>query len=128
MRDELPPPVVPGTGQKTHGRWIGPDGQAHELVSGKGEYYDESEQAFRELDAPGRMLRASDVEMKLAAHMRAKGIPSATLIINNVPCGGMYGCDNLAPVLLPPGATLTVHGSDDFTKTYQGGAKPPWRR
>jgi hypothetical protein len=26
LRTDLPPPVRPGTGQKTHGRWIGPDG------------------------------------------------------------------------------------------------------
>ena len=43
LRDELPPPVVAGTGQKTHGRWVGPVGKAHELVSGKGTFYEDAE-------------------------------------------------------------------------------------
>jgi len=36
LRRELPPSVVSGIGQKTHGRWIDPSGRVHEEVSGKG--------------------------------------------------------------------------------------------
>lgn len=113
---------------KTHGRWIGPDGQVHPIVSGEDQDYAESVQAFKELGAPGLPVRASDVEMKLAAHMRNHGVTSVTLVINNVPCPGQFGCDGLLPVLLPLGFRLTVHGANNYTKTYQGGAKPPWRR
>ncbi|HEX5401126.1 MAG TPA: hypothetical protein VFX16_02350 [Pseudonocardiaceae bacterium] len=34
LRSELPPPVTRGTGQKTHGRWIAPDGSVRSVVSG----------------------------------------------------------------------------------------------
>jgi hypothetical protein len=35
LRAQLPSPVVPGSGQKTHGRWIGPDGTDRPIVSGR---------------------------------------------------------------------------------------------
>jgi len=38
LRRNLPPPVVPGTGQKTHGRWIAPDGKVRQVVSGRDEW------------------------------------------------------------------------------------------
>lgn len=33
LRGDLPPPVMPSTGQKTHGWWVGPDGRAQRVVS-----------------------------------------------------------------------------------------------
>jgi nucleic acid/nucleotide deaminase of polymorphic system toxin len=102
--------------------------QARPIVSGEDELYAESVKAFPALGLRrGLPRRASDVEMKLAAYMRNHGIRSATVVINNIPCPGPYGCDELVPVLLPEGCTLTVHGPNNFTKTYQGGATPPWR-
>ncbi|RDI22296.1 nucleic acid/nucleotide deaminase of polymorphic system toxin [Lentzea flaviverrucosa] len=69
--------------------------------------------------------------MKLAAHMAERGIKHATVIINYQPCKGRFGCDTLVPILLPEGATLTVHGvAPDgtwFRKRYSGGARPWWR-
>ncbi|WP_345350376.1 hypothetical protein [Actinoallomurus liliacearum] len=35
LRAELPPPVDPGSGARTHGRWAGPDGIVHAEISGK---------------------------------------------------------------------------------------------
>jgi hypothetical protein len=135
LRAELPPDILPldqrpsdEPRRRTHGRWIGPDGQARPIVSGEDELYAESVKAFPALGLRrGLPRRASDVEMKLAAYMRNHGIRSATAVINNIPCPGPYGCDELVPVLLPEGCTLTVHGPNNFTKTYQGGATPPWR-
>lgn len=97
------------------------------IVSGEDEMYSESVTAFADLGLRRMPVRASDVEMKLAAYMRNHGIRSATLVINNTPCPGPFGCDALVPVLLPEGCTLTVHGANNFTKTYRGGAVPPWR-
>ncbi|XVS62333.1 DddA-like double-stranded DNA deaminase toxin [Actinosynnema sp. CA-299493] len=135
LRRELPPDVPPadqrppGTPRpKTHGRWIGPDGQTRPVVSGEDEMYRESETALAALGLRRKLTRASDVEMKMAAYMRNHGVRSATLLINNTPCRGPLGCDELVPVLLPEGATLTVHGANGFTKTYAGGATPPWRK
>ncbi len=90
--------------------------------------YRESETALGDLGFHRRLTRASDVEMKLAAYMRNHGVRSATLLINNTPCPGPLGCDELVPVLLPEGYTLTVHGANGFAKTYRGGATPPWRK
>jgi len=130
LRDELPPPVQPGKGQKTHGRWIGPDGRARSIVSGRDE---DAALVDRELQArgmPGKAARTSDVEMKLAARMARHGIKHATVIINNYPCKGDFGCDTLVPVLLPEGCTLTVHGvypsGTRYYKRFTGGATPWW--
>lgn len=90
--------------------------------------YREPETALAVLGFRRKLTRASDVEMKMAAYMRNHGIRSATLLINNTPCRGPLGCDELVPVLLPEGSTLTVHGANGFTKTYAGGATPPWRK
>jgi hypothetical protein len=135
LRTELPPDILPvdqrapdEPRRRTHGRWIGPDGEARSIVSGEDELYAESVKAFPALGLRrGLPRRASDVEMKLAAYMRSHGIRSATVVINNTPCPGPFGCDELVPVLLPEGYTLTVYGSNDFTRTYRGGATPPWR-
>ncbi|ACU35845.1 DddA-like double-stranded DNA deaminase toxin [Actinosynnema mirum] len=130
LRRELPPPVVPNTGQKTHGRWIGPDGQARPIVSGRDDKSVLVNPLLRGKGAPGPTRRDSDVEMKLAAHMAARGIRHATVVINNTPCRGPLRCDTLVPILLPEGSTLTVHGiNENGTRTrirYTGGARPWW--
>lgn len=136
LRAELPPDIPPmdqrrpdEPRRRTHGRWIGSDGQARPVVSGEDEMYAEAIKAFPALGLRrGLPRRASDVEMKLAAYMRNHGISSATVVINNTPCPGPYGCDELVPVLLQEGYTLTVHGPNGFVKTYRGGATPPWTR
>ena len=126
LRAELPPPVTSGAGQKTHGRWIAADGRVHAEMSGKDEKYDEALQLFKNMKVRRIPVRASDVEMKLAAHMRKNGIRSATLIINHVPCEGPLGCDALVSVILPKGYTLTVYGANGFVREYKGGETSPW--
>ncbi|WP_189222821.1 DddA-like double-stranded DNA deaminase toxin [Saccharothrix coeruleofusca] len=129
LRRQLPPPVVPGTGQKTHGRWFGPDARARPLISGEDEMYEEAIKAVSDLGLRrGTVNVAVDVETKLASYMRNHGIRSATLLINNVPCStGRFTCDKLIPIILPEGCTLTVYGANGFRKTYRGGAPSPWR-
>nr|BFE51570.1 hypothetical protein GCM10017745_49970 [Saccharothrix mutabilis subsp. capreolus] len=88
LRRELPPPVVPNSGQKTVGRWIGPDGTAEPIQSG----FDQSsalvQSQLARMGLPEGSGRSGDVEQKLAAHMVANGIKHATLIINHRPCRG----------------------------------------
>ncbi len=132
LRHELPPPITrASSGQKTHGRWIGPDGTVRPIVSGKDVDSESADELLEEMDMPGRAARAADVEMKLAARMVREGIPHATVVINYSPCRGRFGCDTLVPILLPEGATLTVHGvtpkGQPFRKRYTGGARPWWR-
>ncbi|GAA2696392.1 MULTISPECIES: DddA-like double-stranded DNA deaminase toxin [Actinosynnema] len=130
LRRELPPPVVPNTGQKTHGRWIGPDGQARPIVSGRDDKSVLVNPQLVEKGIPDLVQRSSDVEMKLAAHMVAKGIRHATVVINHEPCKGKYNCDTLVPIILPEGSTLTVHGTNAggmrIRVRYTGGARPWW--
>jgi nucleic acid/nucleotide deaminase of polymorphic system toxin len=126
LRAELPPTVDRGKGQKTHGRWIDADGNAQALASGKDEAYENAIQVFKEMKSRHIPQRASDTEMKLAAHMRKNGIRSAVLVINHVPCAGPLGCDALIPVILPEGYTLTVYGANGFVREYQGGEKSSW--
>lgn len=130
LRGELPPPVRPGTGQKTHGRWFaqGTVNQVSPIVSGNDAL---SEKVVEQLRANGVRdipVTVTHVEMKLAAHMTSEGISAATVVINNYPCKGPAGCDTLVPRMLPDGSSLTVHGvtrqGTIMRKTYTGGA--PW--
>lgn len=132
LRRELPPPITrAGSGQKTHGRWIGPDGAVQPIVSGKDPDSESADIRLERLGMPGRAARAADVELKLAARMAREGIEHATVVINYTPCRGRFGCDTLIPILLPEGSTLTVHGvtaeGQPFRRQYTGGARPWWR-
>ena len=91
LRGELPPPVNPMTdpGRKTHGRWVGPDGQAHAIVSGKDEDSQAAGELLQRLGMPVRRItKSSGVEMKLAARMVRDGISHVTVFIDNVRAGG----------------------------------------
>lgn len=132
LRDELPPPIKStDSGRKTHGRWIGPDGVAQAITSGVDDDSRAADERLRQLGIPMRPTKASDVEMKVAARMVRDGIGHATVLINNTPCRGRLSCDTLVPIMLPDGATLTVHGVNEdgtlFRKRYTGGARPWWR-
>lgn len=59
--------------------------------------------------------------------MRREKIQHASVVINYVPCRLKWGCDNLLPVILPEGYTLTVYGPN-YRKTFTGGKRPPWQR
>ncbi|MBM7774189.1 hypothetical protein JOD54_004393 [Actinokineospora baliensis] len=132
VRAELPANIVaadqrePGMPTpKTHGRWVAEDGVVHAEASGKDDKYSAAVDFFRSQPGSRVPLRAPDVEMKLAIHMRLSGITAATLVINHVPCDrGPWSCDRMVPAILPRGYTLTVHGAGGFHKTYQGKATP----
>jgi len=130
LRGELPPPVQPRTGAKTHGRWVGADGRVEEMVSGDDTNATAAWTALVDegYPLPGQPWVASHVEMKLAAHMRTNDIKSAELVINNTPCLLDLGCESLIGVVLPAGSSLTVHGVNGYTQTFTGGKRPPWRR
>jgi hypothetical protein len=128
LRAQLPPRVVPGSGQKTHGRWIGPDGTDRPIVSGRDADSAAAWELLKErgLSARTEPVAVSHAEQKLAARMVRDKIAHATLVINNRPCRGPSSCDTLLPVMLPAGYSLTVHGPN-YRKTFSGGANPPWR-
>ena len=50
--------------------------------------------------------------------MRRQRLKDATIIINNKPCPGPYGCHRNLWKFLPEGARLTVYGPDNFMRTY----------
>ena len=130
LRSELPPPVQPRTGAKTHGRWVTPDGRVREITSGDDI---DAKDAWTALvnegyPLPGQPWVASHAEMKVAAHMRNNDIKHAELLINNTPCLLDLGCESLIGVVLPAGSSLTVHGVDGYKQTFTGGKRPPWRR
>ncbi|GAA3886060.1 hypothetical protein GCM10022243_58600 [Saccharothrix violaceirubra] len=129
MRNSLPPRVTPRSGQKTHGRWLGPDGQVRNVVSGKDHRSELARQRLYDAGVRRTVAVLSDVEMKIAAEMAATGIRHATLVINHRVCRGDLSCDTLLPVLLPEGYTLTVHGIDrrgNRTKTRYTGGSTTW--
>lgn len=134
LRRNLPPPVQPRSGQKTHGCWFAdadaPDAPARELTSGHDEWWEATGQHLLDLGAPGTPVTAAHVEIKLAVHMARNGIQHTTVVLNNTPCKGRFGCDTLVPVVLPEGSSLTVHGvtpdGRTMMKTYTGGAAASW--
>jgi hypothetical protein len=128
-RAQLPPPVVKGTGAKTHGRWSSPDAPSdlQPIVSGrKDDLYEQTDRYLAE-NGMERYSIASHVETKLAVHMATTGMMNATVTINHTPCEGDLGCDTLLPQVLPEGATLTVYGTKadggHTVKTYTGRKK-----
>lgn len=134
LRQDLPPPVEPRSGQKTHGRWFTDtdalDAPARELISGHDEWWETAEHHLLEMGIPGTPVTAADVEIKIAVHMARNGIRHATVVLNNTPCKGRFGCDTLVPVVLPEGSSLTIHGvtpdGQTMKKTYTGGAAASW--
>lgn len=130
LRAQLPPPVQPGSGSKTHGRWFATDHKGGEISSGDDQIADEVWRLLREagLPRPGRPFTASHAEMKLAAHMRTNRIRRAEMVINNRPCKLDYGCETLLGVILPEGFSLTIHGTNGYRQTFTGGQRAPWRR
>ncbi|WP_197288716.1 DddA-like double-stranded DNA deaminase toxin [Nocardia sp. NRRL S-836] len=130
LRKTLPPPVQPGSGSKTHGRWFAEGRIGGEISSGDDPTADDVWRLLREagLPRPGRPFTASHAEMKLAAHMRANDVRHAEIVINNVPCKLDFGCEALLGVVLPEGFSLTVHGTNGYHRTFTGGRRPPWQR
>ncbi|GAA3985632.1 SCP1.201-like deaminase [Allokutzneria multivorans] len=132
LRGQLPPPVVSSTGQKTHGRWIDPDGTVHPVVSGWDHLTPEVNDSLRAMGCPRvPVITAADVELKLAALMREKGKTDPrwrhiTIVINQAPCQGRLSCETLVPILLPEGYSLTVH-APNYRRRFTGGARPWWR-
>jgi hypothetical protein len=127
LRGRLPPPVRE-RGQKTHGRWFAAGGEDQEIVSGEGAAADRAAEFLKSLNMPRRGVPfiASHVETKLAVHMRDTGLRHATVLINNLPCPGLFGCEALIGMILPAGSTLTIYGSDGYEQTIAGGEKAPW--
>ncbi|WP_156758455.1 DddA-like double-stranded DNA deaminase toxin [Actinokineospora pegani] len=124
-RNRLPRPVTRGRGQKTRGEWFTPEGDSATIASGTDARSVRVDAVLREKNCPLYPLTVvADAELKLAVHMRDNEIKRATLVLNNFPCPGPYGCDELISVVLPPGYVLTVYGPDGFKKRYLGGAKP----
>jgi hypothetical protein len=120
LRGELPPQVERGKGQKTHGRWMsaGPEATVEPIVSGEDAMAQTARDFFVAQGARRMPTTVTDVEVKLAVHMRTEGITDAAVTINNFVCVGPFGCDTLLPKILPEGSTLTVYGlGEDGEKT-----------
>ncbi|MFC6093925.1 DddA-like double-stranded DNA deaminase toxin [Saccharothrix lopnurensis] len=92
LRRDLPPTVVGGTGQKTHGRWIAPDGSTQREISGRDEWTPKVNTALADEGCPRLpVVTDADVELKLAARMREQGpadpaLHHLTLVLNYAPC------------------------------------------
>ncbi|MFC6094956.1 DddA-like double-stranded DNA deaminase toxin [Saccharothrix lopnurensis] len=130
LRRRLPPPVRPGTGQKTHGQLVTGDGPAETVVSGTDTDTQAVHDALRDqgYPLPGPPVVATHVEMKVAARMRREGITDATLVVNHIPRRLTWGGENLLGMVLPEGSRLTAHGTNGYHQTFTGGKRPPWQR
>ncbi|MGW6930532.1 DddA-like double-stranded DNA deaminase toxin [Lentzea sp. NPDC054927] len=130
LREQLPVSRQRKSGQKTHGRWFAPDHPDNEIVSGEGPDDKAVAECLKSLmmPRPGLPFAAWHVETKLAVHMRNNGIQHATVVIDNKPCPGDFGCTVLVGAILPAGSTLTIHGPDGYQQTIAGGTRAPWQR
>ncbi|ATE53019.1 DddA-like double-stranded DNA deaminase toxin [Actinosynnema pretiosum] len=124
----LPEPDRAASRVKTRGAWFAGTGPAQPVVSGE-----DADSAVvhstlleRGYPLPGAPYVTTHVEMKLAVRMVGEDLRHATLVIDNVPCGLVLGCERLLGVVLPAGFSLTVHGAGGYERTFTGGQKPPW--
>ncbi|GAA4902552.1 DddA-like double-stranded DNA deaminase toxin [Stackebrandtia albiflava] len=128
----MPPKTKRGRGMPqhpTHGRWVGRSEFDRKLQSGADEEtraVDELWSRVRRPDEVPSLMIATHVEPKFAVRMRRQELKNETIVINNPdgPCGYAtslrYGCDQILPRLLPPGASLTVYWPDGNQHTYHG--------
>lgn len=106
---------------KTRGLWIDRSGREHDLVSGKTDFYERVKAFLDEHgigDDRGELMVPTHVEAKFAMYMRLNKLKHETIVVNQKPCAGKWSCERLLSYILPPGATLTVFGPDNFKQTY----------
>ncbi len=125
-------PVRTKVDPKTRGVLVRDDGTETDVISGKGGPAD-----GMPADAPGmrsEMQVREHAEAQAAALMRERGIQNADLYINNVPCEGIMGCNQMLPHMLPEGAELTVHFKDEtkgindwIVRSYTGLPDSQWQ-
>jgi hypothetical protein len=111
---------------KTRGIWTDVQGDEYDLASGEDEYQRRAAAWVKQLrlgPPPHSLLIDSHVEVKFAMMMRERGLRDETIVINNPPCGGDWGCDKALEDFLPPGANLKVV-APGFSKTYRGKGRP----
>ncbi|MGZ0152006.1 DddA-like double-stranded DNA deaminase toxin [Kribbella sp. WER1] len=122
---KLPKRVVTrGYSPKTRGIWVDDHGNEHNLISGRHDPEYQEAQRYAErlglVTEPHKLSTAADVELKFAMRMRREDIRRARIVLNNRPCPGELGCDELLPRFLPRGSELVVYGPDGFEKIYHG--------
>ncbi|MFB9430171.1 hypothetical protein [Streptoalloteichus tenebrarius] len=105
LRSKSPPPVVRRSGQKTHGRWIGPDDAVHRIVSGVDDMTPPVNDVLQALGCP------------LLPALRDKRIRHATVVINNTPCTGHKAATPCYRCCSP----------NNYRRTFAGGSAP-WGR
>jgi hypothetical protein len=119
----------------TSGEWVRSDGATLRINSGDSDRWYPEVVAFIRTRLPERYRRALAVathcEAKVAIAMRDGWTDSENVVVDKTVCGTrtfdshqMWTCDKLLPVLLPPGARLTVMQGDGTARTYVGDRDP----
>jgi hypothetical protein len=111
------------------------DGETLRINSGDSDRWHPRVVAFIRTGLPDHYRRALAVathcEAKVAIAMRDGWTGSENMVVDKTVCGTRafdshqkWTCDKLLPVLLPPGARLTVVQGDGTTLTYVGDKDP----
>ncbi|SDM31925.1 DddA-like double-stranded DNA deaminase toxin [Allokutzneria albata] len=121
---DLPPPVPKrqsGQTQKiTHGRILDVDGAiVGRLVSGTDADSAAADRLIADAGFRQQLGIGLHVALKALAQMHASGQRHLTLVVNNRPCPGPFGCDKILPRLLRPDETVTIYGPEGFHNTYR---------
>ncbi|MEV4704502.1 DddA-like double-stranded DNA deaminase toxin [Actinoplanes sp. NPDC049316] len=103
----------------TEGFLVAPGGASHPVSSGR------RPANLEGLKRRFRPVSVDHAEGQAAALLRRSWIKEASLVINNEPCQGPYGCDVSLPKMMPPGKVLHVYvryGGGDLRpyRTYRG--------
>lgn len=110
-----------GRRDKTRGIWVDRDGIEQDLVSGETDLFEQVKQFLKDRNIGperGELMTPTHVETKFAMFMRLRGLTHETIMVNQVPCKGKWGCEELMGRILPAGSTLTVFGPNGFIETY----------
>jgi hypothetical protein len=115
---ELPPPVVPRSGKKTHGRLVDhadPEHRADPVISGDDALAAKAWAMLREqgMARRGPPIVKDHAEVKAAVTMVERRTREATVVINNEVCPGPFGCQYFAERILYEGTTLWVQTPTD---------------
>jgi SCP1.201-like deaminase len=111
------------------------DGATLRVNSGDSDRWYPEVVAFIRTHLPERYRRALAVathcEAKVAIAMRDGWTGSENVVVDKTVCGTRtfdshqkWTCDKLLPMLLPPGARLTVVQGDGTSRTYVGAKDP----
>lgn len=108
-----------GVDQPTRGMWRDEQGSWNEVISGSDELSRAADEIVANRGLPPLRV-AKDVETKVAAMMKDRGITDLDLVVNKQMCEGPRSCTEVIPRILPVGSELRVEDPSGQREPLRG--------